>query len=92
MPTARFDLALAVVNDQIYAIGGTSNYILPGQEANAENEMYTPIGYRTGAEEDDNTPEPFPSVPITIALAATVVVVGAGLLVYLKKRSRGRNS
>jgi N-acetylneuraminic acid mutarotase len=82
IPTARFDLALAVVNDVFYAIGGTDHYILPGEEANDENEMYMPIGYRTLVE----GPEPFPTVPVVVASAA--VVVGAGLLVYFKKRKR----
>ena len=38
---------------------------------------------------DNQEAEPFPTVPV--AFAAAVIVVGAGLLVYLKKRSRGRH-
>jgi N-acetylneuraminic acid mutarotase len=41
MPTSRFRLAVAVVNDKIYAIGGySSGSVL------AVNEQYTPIGYK----------------------------------------------
>jgi len=32
--------------------------------------------------------EPFPTVPVAAASVAAVVVVGAGLLVYFKKRKR----
>ena len=40
----------------------------------------------TIAEEPE--PEPFPTVPVVAASIATVVLVGAGLLVYFKKRKR----
>ena len=33
-------------------------------------------------------PKPFPAVPIAVFSVATVVIVGAGLLVYFKKRKR----
>ena len=85
MPTARFALALAVVNDTLYSMGGTSHNIFPGEDANAENEMYTPIGYRT---DGDNIPESFPLVPIAIATVVAVGVVGAGLLLFLRRRKR----
>jgi hypothetical protein len=32
-------------------------------------------------------PEPFPTVPVVAASVVTVFVVGAGLLVYFKKRN-----
>jgi len=35
--------------------------------------------------------EPFPTVPVLAASAVAVIVVGAGWLVYLKKRGRSRN-
>jgi hypothetical protein len=37
-------------------------------------------------------PESFPVVPVAVVSIAAVTIVGAGLLVYFKKRSRGRNS
>ena len=57
MPTGRFEHALAVVNDRFYAIGGTTHYITPNEEAKvAENEMYTPIGF--GASQATTSPSP----------------------------------
>jgi N-acetylneuraminic acid mutarotase len=46
MPTPRIDMALAVVDDKLYAIGGSNHYILPGEAASSENMMYTPAGYQ----------------------------------------------
>jgi N-acetylneuraminic acid mutarotase len=44
MPTARYGLCVAVVNDMIYAMGGWAFFGSPGC---SENEQYTPIGYGT---------------------------------------------
>jgi len=44
MPTARAWLAIAVVNDMLYAIGGSSWLFLPEK---AVNEQYTPIKFGT---------------------------------------------
>jgi len=46
MPTARFQLHVAVVNDMIYAMGGMPYFNLQGI-GSRENEQYTPIGYDT---------------------------------------------
>jgi hypothetical protein len=47
MLSDRVDLAVALVNDQIYAIEGTTNYTSAFQVDVATNEQYTPIGYGT---------------------------------------------
>lgn len=46
MPTARYDLGLAVVNDTIYAMGGVllPPYAFP-KEPLTTNEVYLPLGY-----------------------------------------------
>jgi hypothetical protein len=89
------DAEIAVVNDQLYALGGVY------EEANGNyysvSEQYTPIGYGTP---DLPTPSPSPepeqtnSFPteLVIASIATVILVGAGLLVYFKKRNGGSTS
>jgi hypothetical protein len=46
MPTARFQLHVAVVNYKLYVIGGAPYFNLQGI-GSRENEQYTPIGYGT---------------------------------------------
>lgn len=45
MPTSRFNFAVGVVNDTVYAIGGVPFFNLQG-EAIAANELYIPFGYQ----------------------------------------------
>jgi N-acetylneuraminic acid mutarotase len=85
VPTKRRGLAVAVVNDVLYALGGSDRSL-----TNA-NEQYIPIGY--GTLEPTPTPTVMPTnqlstVKIATAVAVAVAVaVGAGIIVYLKKRS-----
>jgi N-acetylneuraminic acid mutarotase len=81
MPTARGGFAIAVVNDLLYAIGGRPCGVCPILQI---NEQYTPIGYGTIPQPTPS--EPFPTMLAAVASAATVVIVGVGLLLYLKKR------
>jgi N-acetylneuraminic acid mutarotase len=96
-PTSRQYAGIAVVNDQLYVIGGMS-YPIPSMklsyfELHATNEQYTPVGY--GA-----TPTPSPSpiptatpkpvsaqviVAVSIAVVA-VATVSVALIIYWKKR------
>lgn len=52
MLTARYGLTVAVVNDQIYAIGGAQGMYSPL----SANEQYTPFGYGTPDPSYDGTP------------------------------------
>jgi N-acetylneuraminic acid mutarotase len=86
------DAEIAVVNDQLYALGG----VYQDENGNyySVSEQYTPIGYGT----DLPTPSPSPSpsqepeqtnpfpTELVIASIATVIIVCVGLLVYFKKR------
>jgi N-acetylneuraminic acid mutarotase len=84
MPTKRRGLAVAVVNDILYALGGSDRSL-----TNA-NEQYTPIGYGTLEPTPTSTVTPSPEPPAvntaTTVAVAVAVSVGAGLIVYLKKR------
>jgi N-acetylneuraminic acid mutarotase len=93
MPTARGWLAVAVVDDMLYAIGGSPGLMLSFLTA---NEQYTPLGYGTPDPSymppNESTPpppsEPFPTLPVAVASVTLVALIGAGLFVYFKKRKR----
>jgi N-acetylneuraminic acid mutarotase len=83
MPTARNSLAVAVVDDLLYAIGGSPH----PWDSFMTSEQYTPFGYE--AVQPSSTPEPqSDSFPTTLVLvsAFTVTTLGIGLLFYFKKR------
>jgi hypothetical protein len=94
MPTARFNLQVAVLNDRLYAMSGTPYFNFEGVWSN-ENEQYTPIGYGTPdptssslpspPTSPSSTPEVFLIAPIAVVAIGALVVSG-GLLVYFKKR------
>ena len=85
------DAEIAVVNDQLYALGGV--YKDENGNGYSINEQYTPIGYGT-PEQFPQSPspepqsEPFPVVPALTASVAAVVLVSIAFLVYFKKRKR----
>jgi hypothetical protein len=67
LPTSRINLAVAVINDTIYALGGDHWPVIGPTASSAINEQYTPAGY---------IPE-FPSwIILPLFLFATLVVVG----------------
>jgi hypothetical protein len=80
MLTPRYDFAVAVVNDQIYTMGGLTGAFVVTEQKN-QNEQYTPIGY---------IPE-FPSwTPLLIMLIGVLVVT----VIYkqkLHKQNRRRD-
>jgi N-acetylneuraminic acid mutarotase len=85
------DAEIAVVNDQLYALGGV--YEDENGNGYSVNEQYTPIGYGTP---DLSTPSPSPKpeqnnpfpTGLVIASTAAIILVGAGLLLYFKRRKR----
>ena len=72
MPTNRYGLGVAVVNDILYAIGGSG-------DANTKNEQYTPLEYETETQQT----EPFPTTWI-IAAIAIIAISGVAVLVYFR--------
>ena len=93
MPTNRSSLAVGIVNDVIYAMGGNlgwegGEWPLYGYPLGTTSvvEQYIPLGY--GTIPPESQPELFPTTLVAAASVATAVVVGVGLLVYFKKRKR----
>jgi N-acetylneuraminic acid mutarotase len=81
MPTARGFAGAAVINDTIYVVGGVIFQYSGGyMESTAVNEQYTPIGYGTVP------PTNPPWLVYVTAASASAIAVGAGLIVYFKKR------
>lgn len=94
MPTPRHGLAVAVVNNQIYALGGVTSGGAYGALLST-NERYTPLEPDSSLPTPTPTPtsspipepDPFPTTLVTAAVV-TVAVVILGLLVYFKKRKK----
>ena len=91
MPTPRHGMAVVVVNNQVYALGGVTSGGAYGTILST-NERYTPsesdssLPTPTPTPTSSPIPEPFPVVPVAAASAAVVASVSAGILVYFKKR------
>jgi N-acetylneuraminic acid mutarotase len=96
MLTGRINAAVAVVNNRLYAIGGSIPLIGMNTAASDVNEQYTPVGYEASIQP---SPSPSPiatppnagqeSFPIALvaAVAVSVVAAIAGLLLYFRKRN-----
>ena len=96
MPTPRHGLAVAVVDNQIYALGGVTEGGALGTLVSA-NEQYTPLKSDSLLPTPSPTPNPTPTstpyaeiayqeVILVVAAIVTVLGIGLGLLVYLIKR------
>ena len=84
MSTPRSGFSVAVLNDELYAIGGWPGF-WPMSPA---NEKYTPVGYSPVPQDDSEQKEGPAVVPVAAAVAVVAVAVGAGLLVYSRKRRK----
>jgi N-acetylneuraminic acid mutarotase len=91
--TARDGLAVAVVNNTIYAMGGAGGNILSSGEGYAENEAYTPNYTQPNSPSPTltSTNELSPIIATGAVSIAALVVGVAGLLIYFKKRKKGKN-
>jgi N-acetylneuraminic acid mutarotase len=82
MPTRRRGLAVANINDTLYAIGGANLSITYA------NEQYTPIGYGTPDPTPTQNPTPSPTIPETTPTAAlSVITITAVVLLLLRRRN-----
>jgi N-acetylneuraminic acid mutarotase len=90
MLTARDGLAVAVVNNTVYAMGGAGGNILSSGEGYANNEAYTPIGAQPHSPSQTPTINPSPHTPQTFTVLAIALILLAVViaLVLLYKRNR----
>jgi hypothetical protein len=97
LPSGRFNVAVAVLDDRVYAIGGATPLINGIKASSLLVEVYTPVGF--SSDPVTTTPQPMQAATplggnqqlqapevVAIAAAVAVVVVGAGLVVFLRKR------
>lgn len=76
MPTPRYGLGVAVVNDIIYAIGGVLIY--PAY-ITAANERYTPIGY-------------IPEFPSWTPIMLTLIAIAIAVTIYKRRLSKNQSN
>lgn len=92
MPTARGTLSVAVVNDTIYALGGSDNFLNLLGPTNVVNEQYVPLGYGEPAPLPSQNPTTSPSTlqgtMIYYMIAAAVVIIIMAIVVTLFLRRR----
>lgn len=93
MPTSRINLAVAIVNDTLYAVGGYYWPTIGPTAPCAMNEQYTPMGYKTNSATPPptNSPElsPSPSIPEFPSFLILLIPMGAILfsaIAYKKRR------
>jgi len=85
MPTPRSGFSVAVLNDELYAIGGWPGF----WPMSAANEKYTPVGYSPVPSDDSEQEEGLVVVPVAAAVAVVAAVgVATGLLLHNKKHRK----
>ena len=87
MPSPLFYLGVAVVKDQLYAIGGMTAILTP---STAENKQYTPFGYGT-IPPDQQRGFLGSSLPLEYGyaiVASTAVAIGAAAILFYFRKSK----
>ena len=83
MPTPRYSLGVAVVDDEIYAIGG---YNSEDEFAVSANEKYTPIGYIPEFPNDEKPTTPDPTHMLVVTAVAIVLAIIVSLAFYRRRK------
>ncbi len=81
MPTARYALAVGVLDDKLYAMGGSDARTAPDL---ATNEVYVPLGYGTVSQ---NSPV---GLIVIVAIIVVVVIVVVAVPVLWSKQRKTR--
>lgn len=82
----RLTLAVAVVDDMIYAIGGSNTK--PGATGvSASNDQYVPIGYGTIPESAQPTPNVLEIAVAVFSAAVVLTIIGITIIMYFKRRT-----
>jgi N-acetylneuraminic acid mutarotase len=82
----RLSLAVAVVDDMIYAIGGSNTN--PGATGVvASNDQYVPIGYGTITESAQPTPNVLEIAVAVFSAAVVLTIIGITIIMYFKRRT-----
>jgi N-acetylneuraminic acid mutarotase len=80
MPTTRGALSVAVVNNTLYALGGTDNFPNPQAGTTATNEQYFPSGYG-----EHLPPSPTLSATYIAVIIAVVVIIVVAVAFVIRK-------
>ncbi len=82
MPTSRSGFSVAVINDELYAIGGW-----PGSwPMSPANEKYTPLGYSPFPQDDSKKEEETALLPIAILVSASVAGLTVAFLRLFRRK------
>jgi N-acetylneuraminic acid mutarotase len=98
MPTAQYGLAVAVINDTLFAVGGIPRFLVTPH--NNQNEQYLPIGY-SGPDQLSTLSTTEPSLApmdstagslIVASIVAVVMVAVLAAIVLVRSMLRDRSS
>lgn len=87
MNNGRLGLAVAVIDDLLYTLGGYEMTSNSGVRVLSNNDLYTPLGY------NHEIPVPEPDFQTALILVSFIIIsiIGLGTLVYFKKYKSSHN-
>ena len=85
MPTTRGALTVAVVNDTLYALGGTDNFPNPQTGTKAASEQYFPPGYG-----ESSTSSTLSAIYIAVIVGVVVIIAVVAAFISRKHRKKLR--